>query len=107
RAPGDADDAPREVALEPVPRREERGVRAAVAERHAKALGVADGDVRAPLAGGREQGECEEVGCRGHERAARVRLLTQGAEVADATIGGRVLQQRAGPAAAEPARLGT
>ena len=46
----DADDAARQVPLVLVARREEGGVRAAVAHRHAEALAVADGDVGAPFA---------------------------------------------------------
>src|SRR5439155_4299538 len=42
---GYADDPARQVALELVARREERGMRAAVAERDAETLGVTDGDV--------------------------------------------------------------
>src|SRR6266550_408196 len=54
RSPGavlrDTDDAAREVALELVARREEGGMRAAVAQRYAETLRVADGDVGAPPA---------------------------------------------------------
>src|SRR5439155_1006892 len=49
--PRDADDPSRQVALEPVARREEGGVRAAVAEGDAEALRIADGDVGAPPPG--------------------------------------------------------
>src|SRR3989442_11811749 len=65
---GNADDAPGQVALEFVARREEGGMRTAVAERHAKALRVADGDVRAPFAWGREQCERQEIGRDRHQR---------------------------------------
>ena len=50
---GDADDAAGDLPLEVVGGGEERGVGAAVAERHAEALRVADGHVRAELAGRR------------------------------------------------------
>ena len=52
---GNADDAAGHLAFEFIARGEERGVRAAVTQRHAEALRVADGDVRAEFAGRREQ----------------------------------------------------
>ena len=51
------------------------GVRAAEAHRHAEALGGADRDVGAQLAGRGEQGEREQVGGDGDDRAELVRLL--------------------------------
>ena len=50
RVLGDAHDAAGHVAFEGVAGGEERGVRSAVAQRHAKTLGAADGDVRAEFA---------------------------------------------------------
>ena len=76
-----ADDAAGQVALVRVARGEERGVRAAVAHRHAEPLAVAHGDVGAPLTRRDEQREREQVGRRGDQRAGRVRPLAQGAEV--------------------------
>ena len=49
------------------------GVRAAEAQRHPEALGGADGDVRAQLAGRGEQGQRQQVGGHGDQRAALVR----------------------------------
>ena len=105
---GNADDAPGQMALELIARRKECGVGAAVPERHAEALRVAHGDVRAPLARGYQQGEREQIGRDGHEGAAGVGGLAQRAVVADRAIGGRILDQRADRAALEleRARIG-
>ena len=54
RVARDADDAPRELALVFVPRGHERGVGAAVAERYAETLAVADHHVGAELRRGRD-----------------------------------------------------
>src|SRR5476651_883577 len=48
---GHADDAAGHLAFEFIARGEERGVRSAVAERHAEALRAADRDVRTKFAG--------------------------------------------------------
>src|SRR2546422_8904086 len=92
---GDADDATGEVALELIPRREEGGVRAAVAERDAEALRVADGDVGAPLTGWGEQRECEQIGRDGHQRARGMRRFAQRAVVADRAVRRRILKKGA------------
>ena len=71
RVDGDADEAAGQRALELVARREEAGVRAAVAHRHAEALRRADHRVGAPFARRREQRQREQVGGDDDERAAR------------------------------------
>ncbi len=65
------------MALVLIARRKERGVRAAVPEGHPEPLRVADGDVGAPFPWGREQGECQQIGRGGHQRARVVRGLAQ------------------------------
>ena len=64
-----ADDAARRLAHVLLERREERGVRTAVAERHAEALRVAEDDVGAHLAGRRQQRQAEQIGADGDEHA--------------------------------------
>ena len=93
RIAADADDAPGQHALEFVPRRKERRVRSAVAERDAKALGVADADVRAPLARRREQHEAHQVRRNDDERASCVGPGARVAVVEYGTVGGRILEQ--------------
>ncbi|KAG0772240.1 hypothetical protein G6F22_015892 [Rhizopus arrhizus] len=91
----DADQAARHRTLVGITAGHERGVRAAEAERHAETLAVADHDVRAPFAGGSQQGQCQQVGGHGHQAAARVHGLDQRLVVADLAEGVRVLQQQA------------
>src|SRR5690349_4858474 len=83
------------MPFELVTGRKKGGVGAAVAERNAEALGIADGDVGSPFAGRRQQGEREEIGRRGHEGARRMRGFAYGSEVANRAISGRILEQRA------------
>ena len=68
-------------------------MRAAEAERHAEALGVADHDVGAPFARRLEQGEREQVGGHRDQAAARVHGLRHRRVVADVAPGVWVLQQ--------------
>ncbi|MNK58924.1 hypothetical protein D3C87_780230 [compost metagenome] len=70
-------------------------MRAAEAERHAEALRVADHDVRAPFAGGGDQGQRQQVGGHRDQAAARVHGIGQRLVVADMAEGIRVLQQHA------------
>ena len=70
-----ADDPPRRLAHVRLARREERGVRPAVAERHAEALRVADDRVGAHLAGRRQQRQRQQVGGDRDEHAGGVRAL--------------------------------
>src|SRR6266480_3021143 len=99
RSPGavlrDTDDAAREVALELVARREESGMRTAVAQRYAETLRVADGDICTPLAGWREQGEREQIGGHRDEGSRGVRGPAQRAVIADCAVGRGILEQRA------------
>ena len=99
--PGHADDASREVAFVLIPGGEERGVRAAVAERHAEPLRIADGDVGAPLPGGDQERQRQQVGGGGHQRPRRMRRRAQLPVVSDGAVAGRVLHQRSDHAAAE------
>ena len=64
---GDAHDPPRHIALVLVLAGEERGVRAAIAHRHAEPLRGADGDVSPHGAGLLEHGQRQKIGCHhGH-----------------------------------------
>ena len=90
-----ADEAARHLALEFVTHREIRGVRAAEAHRHAKALRVADRDVRTPVARRREHGQREQVRCDDHVAAGRVDRFGERAVVAHVAVHARVLQQHA------------
>jgi len=78
------------VALELVARREEGGMRPAVAQRYAEALRVADGDVgpaTTPLAGWREHREREQIGGHRDEGSRGVGGLAQRAVIADRAVG--------------------
>ncbi len=68
-----ADDASGHLPHESLACRKERGMRPAVAERHAKPLGIAHDDVGARLAGWRDHRERQQVRADGHERARLVR----------------------------------
>ena len=87
---GHAYEAARHLALELVGHRHVRGVRAAVEQRHAEALGGADGDVGAELARGLEKREREDVGVDGGEATALVDGLDDRARVEDVALGARV-----------------
>ncbi len=91
----DTDDAPRHEALELLLRGQERGVRAAVAVRHAEALRVADGDVGPPLARRREHRQCQQVSGHHHQCAGGVHPVAQGAVVLDGAEGVGILDQHA------------
>ena len=71
--------------------REERGVRATVAERHAEALRVSDRDVGPPFAGRSEQREREQVGGHDHQGTGRVCGGRKSAIVPHRTVGRRIL----------------
>jgi hypothetical protein len=93
--PRHADDAARHVPLVLILRGEEGGMRAAVPDRHAESLAVADGDVSAPFTRRHQQREREEVGGRGHQRLGPVGRGAQCAEVPQTAIGGGILHQAA------------
>ena len=69
-----ADDAARRLPHVLLERREERGVRAAVPERDAEPLRVAERDVGAELARRRQQREAEQVRADGDQDPVRLRL---------------------------------
>mmetsp|Transcript_26413 Transcript_26413/g.67196 ORF Transcript_26413/g.67196 Transcript_26413/m.67196 type:complete len:1036 (+) Transcript_26413:699-3806(+) len=95
RVDGHADDAAGHHALVLVVARQKRGVRAAVAQRHAKALRGANHDVGAPLAGGRQAGERQQVSGHAHLDVGGVRLGHQALVVGDGAVSGGGLQQHA------------
>ena len=96
---GHADDAPGHVALVLVLGGEVGRVRAAETERYAKALGGADGHVRAQFAGRGEQGQGQQVGGHGHQGTGGLEGLDALAVVTDLAGGHRILEQRAEEAA--------
>ena len=91
----DADDPAGHGALVGVLGGEEGGVRAAIADGDAEALGRAEGDVGTQLAGRGQEGEGQEVGGDGGEAAFGLDGADGGAEVADAAVGGGVLEDGA------------
>ncbi|MNS52116.1 hypothetical protein D3C72_848200 [compost metagenome] len=90
-----ADQTAGHVALEGILAGHEAGVRAAKAERHAEALRRTDGDVRAPLARGGQQGQRQQVGGASDHGALRVGGFSQLAVVGHRARAVRVLQQHA------------
>src|SRR5690606_308439 len=74
---------------------EEGRVRAAVSHRHAEPLGVADDDVRTPLAGWYKQGQREQVAGDSDADALGLQIIDAGLMVTDMSGGIRVLEQRA------------
>mmetsp|Transcript_46287 Transcript_46287/g.117179 ORF Transcript_46287/g.117179 Transcript_46287/m.117179 type:complete len:831 (+) Transcript_46287:42-2534(+) len=96
-----ADHAARHQALVLLRCRQEGGVRAAVPHGHAKALRRADNDVGAPLAGGSQLGERQQVGGDDHLGAHRVRARHQRGVVVHRAVGGGVLHQGAAHVLAE------
>ena len=92
---GDAHEAAGHGALEALLDGHVGGVRAAEEQRHAEALGGADGDVRALLARGRDQGQGEEVGGDGDEGAAFLGLGDHGGVVEHAAGDAGLLQDDA------------
>jgi hypothetical protein len=84
---------------------EKRGMRPAVAHRHAEALAVPDRHVRTPLAWRGEQGQAEQIGGGGDQRAGRVSPLAEWAKISHLAVGGGVLHQRADHARPELERF--
>ncbi len=91
----DADDPAGHGALVGFLGREERGVRPAIAHRHAEALGRAQHDVGAELAGRGQERQRQEIAGDDGEAALGLDGGDGGAQVADAAVAGGVLQQRA------------
>ena len=92
---GDTHEAAGHGALEALLDGHVGGVRAAEEQRHAEALGGADGDVRALLARGRDEGQGEQVGGDGDERAAFLGLGDHGGVVEHPAGNARLLQHDA------------
>ena len=90
-----ADDSPRRLADERLPRREERRVRSAVPERHAEPLRVADDDVGAHLSGRSDQRQRHQIARHGDEQARRMGLVDRRPQIGDRPAIVRVLQQQA------------
>jgi hypothetical protein len=72
---------------------EKRGVRSAVAERHAKALRVADHHVGAHLARRREQRQGQQVGGHGDQHAGGMGAGNDLRQILDAAVLVGILQQ--------------
>ncbi len=92
---GDADEAARQAARHLLLHRHVTGVRSAEAHRDAEALRGAHRDVRAQLAWGLQQGEGQQIGGDGDERAPLVRLVDDRLDVPYGTGGAGVLDQDA------------
>ena len=91
----DADDPAGHGALVGVPGGEEGGVRAAIAHRHAEALGGAEDDVGTQLAGRGEQRQGQQVGGDAGEAAGGMDGVDDGPRVADRTVAAGILDQDA------------
>jgi hypothetical protein len=89
-----ADDPPRRLAGVLLARGEERRVRAAVPHRHPEPLRVADDDVRAHLARGREERERQQIGRHGHLHPGFVRAGDDPAEILRTPFRVGILQQQ-------------
>ena len=92
---GEPDEPAGQLAGELVAHREVARVRTAEPERHPEALGGADGHVGPELAGRGEQGEGQQVGGDGNQRAAFVRGVDDRAQVAHGARRAGVGQQHA------------
>ena len=92
---GDAYNATGHLALEFVTRGEERGVRAAVAQRHTEALRAADRDVRAEFAGRLDVREREQIGGDRDHRAGGMCFFREAGEIVDRAEGVGILHERA------------
>ena len=101
RVDRNADDAAGRLADVLLERREERGVRTAIAERHAEPLRVAIDHVGAELAGRRQQDAAQEIGPDRDRHAGAPRVGDERAQIVDAAVGIRRLHQRAEHAIAE------
>ncbi|OLT12609.1 hypothetical protein BJF77_06020 [Kocuria sp. CNJ-770] len=82
----DAHQAAGQIALQALAAGHERGVGPAEEQGHPEALGGADGDVRALLPRGAQEGEGQQVGGDGHQRALRVGLLRALRQVGDVPV---------------------
>ncbi len=91
----DADQAAGQLALQRAADADVAGVRPAEPHRHAEPLGAADRDVGAELTRRPQQGQRQQVGGDGGQRAAGLRRLDRGRQVTDRAAGPRILQQHA------------
>ena len=89
-----ADDAARHLPHVCVPGREKRGVRPAVAQRHAEALRVADDDVGAEFAGRRQQRQGQQIGGHRHQHAGLVGPRDETGQLVDPAALVRILDQQ-------------
>src|SRR5262249_2664578 len=78
-----------------LPCRKKRRVRAAIPERHAKALRVAEDDICAQLAGRRQERQAEKVGADSHEDARALRPGNELTQIVNGACFVRRLHQRA------------
>ena len=78
-----------------IARRKKRRVRSAEAERHAEALRVADGDVRAEFSRRLQQRQRQKIRGDDDQRAGVVRLLNEFSVIENRAVGGGILHQRA------------
>ena len=92
---GDADDAAGHLAFEFVARGEKRRVRPAVAQRHAKPLRAADGDVRAKFARRLEQRQRQQIRGHGQQRAGGVGFFGKAGVIVNRAERVGILHQRA------------
>ena len=93
--PREADDPTRHLPLELLGAGKKRGVRTSVAHRDPKALRGAQGYIRAPLAGGFDQRQCEEVCGNGEVGTGIVELPGKRPVILDLAVRVRVLDERA------------
>ena len=96
-----ADDAPRRLAHVALERREKCRVRSAISERHAEALRVSVDDIRAELAGRRQESEAQQIRSDRDQDAGALRVLDERAEVVHRAGFVRRLHERAECAVAE------
>ncbi len=101
RVLGDADEASGHLAFEGVACGHEGGVRSAVAERDAEALGAADGDIGSEFTGRAQEREREQVRGDDDERAGGVGAFGEGLVIAHGSVGGGILNQSAEDGRAE------
>jgi len=85
----------RHVAFIFFPRREIGRVRPAVAERYAKTLRAADGDVRSEFTRRTQQCKAQQVCSHRHENIRRVRLRDKSFVIMNVAVGAGILHERA------------
>ena len=95
RVDRDADDAPRELAHQGRFAREERGMRAAVAQRYAEALSapVPTAFSSSELSRGDEERQCQKIARHGDGRAGGVSSGDEAPPIVNAAVARRILQE--------------